>query len=203
MKTQLYLTPKDQGRALSLEEFEHAGGLEGYHYELIDGKLEVSPLPDMSHEDLRDWLRDQLKDYGRQHPEVINYVKAPARVFVPERHATTAPEPDAAAYRDFPLHLPLRQRRWRDFSPILVAEIISEDTADKDLVRNLDLYLQVPSIREYWILDPRTDADRPTLMVYRRRGQRWQNPIAIAAGGIYTTRLLPDFALVLDVRERS
>jgi Uma2 family endonuclease len=65
MKTQLYLTPRDQGRALSLEEFEHAAAQEGYHYELIDGKLEVSPLPDRPHEDLRDWLRDQLKDYAR------------------------------------------------------------------------------------------------------------------------------------------
>src|SRR5689334_14090917 len=119
MAIQLYLTPADQGRALSLEELQSARGQEGYHYELIDGKLEVSPLPDLPHEDLRDWLRDQLKSYAQQHPEVINYVKAPARVFVPGRRATTAPEPDAAAYRDFPLDLPLRQRRWQDFSPIL------------------------------------------------------------------------------------
>jgi Uma2 family endonuclease len=139
----------------------------------------------------------------RQHPEIINHVKAPARMFVPGRRATTAPEPDLAAYHDFPLDLPLRQRRWRDFSPILVAEILSADTADKDLVRNLDLYLQVPSIREYWILDPRADADQPTLMVYRRRGQRWQKPIDIAAGDPYTTRLLPGFSLVMDVRVSS
>jgi Uma2 family endonuclease len=201
MITQLYLTPKDHGRPLSLEEFESAGGQEGYHYELIDGMLEVSPLPDILHEDLRDWLRDKWKDYTRQHPEVINYVKAPARVFVPGRSAITAPEPDAAAYRDFPLDLPLRQRRWRDFSPIVVGEIISADTADKDLVRNLNLYLQVPSIREYWIIDPRDNADRPALTVHRRRGQRWQQAIEIAGGDAYVTRLLPGFRLVMDVRE--
>lgn len=199
MKIQLYLTPKDQGRPLSLEEFEHAGSQEGYHYELIDGKLEVSPLPNLPHEDLRDWLRDALKDYARQHGEIINYLKAPARVFVPGRRATTAPEPDVAAYHDFPLHLPLRQRNWRDFSPILVAEIISADTADKDLVRNLELYLEVPSIREYWIIDPRVEPDRPSLTVHRRRGQRWQQAIEVASGETYTTRLLPDFALVMDV----
>lgn len=200
MTTQLYLTPKDRGRALSLEQFESAGGQEGYHYELIDGKLEVSPLPDMPHEDLRDWLRDQLNDYARRHPEIINYVKAPARVFVPGRRPTTAPEPDAAAYRDFPLHLPLRQRRWREHSPLLVAEILSQDTAAKDLIRNLALYLQVPSIREYWIVDPRDDTDRPALIVHRRRGQRWQQALTIPGGEWYTTRLLPDFALRMDVR---
>lgn len=197
MTTQLYLTPRDQGRALSLEEFEHADGQEGYHYELIDGKLEVSPLPDLPHDDLQDWLRDKLKDYMRLHPEIINYVKGPARVFVPGRRPATAPEPDLAAYHDFPLHLPRRQRRWQDHSPILVVEIISADTANKDLVRNRDLYLQVPSVREYWIFDPRQDADQPSMIVYRRRGQRWQKPIEIPSGGTYTTRLLPDFELRL------
>ena len=202
MTTHMYLTPKDQGRALSREEFEHADSQEGYHYELIDGKLEVSPLPEMMHDDLQDWLRDKLKDYARHHPEIINLVKEPARVFVPGRQATTAPEPDVAAYRDFPLDLPSRQRRWRDFSPILVVEVLSEDTADKDLVRNRDLYLQVPSIREYWIIDPRDDAEQPSLIVYRRRGQRWQLPIEIAGGDTYTTRLLPDFQLILTVSEQ-
>jgi Uma2 family endonuclease len=202
MTTQIYLTPKDRGRVLSLEEFESASGQEGYHYELIEGKLEVSPLPNMPHEDLRDWLRDKLKDYIRLHPEVINYVKAPARVFVPGRRPTTAPEPDVAAYRDFPLALPLRQRHWRDYSPLFVIEILSEDTVAKDLVRNLALYLQVPSIREYWVVDPRDDADRPALIVHRRRGQRWQQAIDIAGGEVYTTRLLPDFALRMDVREQ-
>jgi Uma2 family endonuclease len=198
MGTPLYLKPQDQGRPLSLEEFEHADSQEGYHYELIDGKLEVSPLPDMPHDELQDWLRDKLIEYMRQHPEVINHVKAPARIFVPSRRATTAPEPDVAAYHNFPVRLPLRQRRWQDGSPVLVVEILSEDTADKDLVRNRDLYLQVPSIREYWIIDPRENPDEPSLTVYRRRGQRWQKPIEVASGGTYTTRLLPDFELVMD-----
>lgn len=195
MTTQLYLTPRDRGRPLSLEEFESARSLEGYHYELINGKLEVSPLPDLPHEELRDWLRDALNDYAKRHPDAINHVKAPARVFVPGRRPTTAPEPDVAAYHGFPLDLPRSQRRWQDHSPILVAEILSEDTADKDLVRNRRLYLRIPSIREYWILDPRQDADRPSLTIYRRWGRRWQNPIEVPAGAAYTTRLLPDFEL--------
>jgi Uma2 family endonuclease len=196
MKTQVYLTPKDHGRPLSLEEFQHAGSQEGYHYELIDGKLEVSPLPNMPHDELRDWLRDKLYEYIRLHPEAINHVKAPARVFVPGRRATTAPEPDIAAYSDFPLDLPRAQRHWQDHSPALVAEILSEDNADKDLVRNLALYLEVPSIREYWIIDPRRDADHPSLTVHRRRGRRWQNAIEVPAGATYTTRLLPGFQLI-------
>lgn len=199
MTTQLYLTPRDQGRALSLEQLEHADSQEGYHYELIDGKLEVSPLPDLPHDFIRKWLEGRLDDYSDQHPNILAHVQAPARVFVPGRPAVTTPEPDLAGYQDFPEAPDVEDLDWHNFSPMLVAEILSEDTADKDLVRNLDLYLHVPSIREYWIVDPRTDANHPSLTVYRRRGQRWQRPIEIAGGGTYTTRLLPDFQLILTV----
>jgi Uma2 family endonuclease len=200
MRTQLYLTPRDRGRPLTLEEFEHADSREGFHYELIDGKLEVSPIPNLPHECIRDWLKDNLCDYMLLHPAILQEVKAPARVFVPRRRRTTAPEPDVAAYARFPHHLPIAQRRWQDVSPILVAEILSEGTVEKELVRNLHLYLRVPSIREYWILDPRADADQPTLLVYRRRGRRWQRPITVPGGGTYATRLLPGFTLTLEVR---
>src|SRR5579884_4140914 len=40
MRTQLYLTPKDRGRKLSLEEFETADAQEGFHYDLIRGRSE-------------------------------------------------------------------------------------------------------------------------------------------------------------------
>jgi Uma2 family endonuclease len=198
MTTQLYLTPADQGRRLSLEEFESARGQEGYHYELINGRLEVSPLPGLSHEDFRDWLRDPLFAYSRQHPGVINYLKSPARVFLPEADEVTAPEPDLAAYHDFPVDRLGGGLDWSDVSPVLVAEVVSADTADKDLERNVRLYLQVPSIREYWILDPRDDFARPSLIARRRRGRRWQRAIRVAGGGTYTTPLLPGFTLVLD-----
>jgi Uma2 family endonuclease len=202
MTIQPYLTPKDQGRALSLAEFESANGQEGYHYELIDGKVEVSPLPQFPHDFVRKWLERCLDDYSDRHPEFVGHVQSPARVFVPDRPAATTPEPDVAAYRDFPDDPTVEELDWRDYSPILVAEILSEDTVDKDLVRNLDLYLQVPSIREYWILDPRSDGNHPRLTVHRRRGQRWQQPIEIGGGEIYTTRLLPGFRLVLRVSKR-
>ncbi|MGH7168662.1 MAG: Uma2 family endonuclease [Gemmataceae bacterium] len=199
MKSRFYLTPRDAGRKLSLKEFMASDSREGYLYELINGRLEVWPLPEMPHDFVRCWLRDELDDYAKCHPEAINEVYGPAHVFVPNRRATTAPEPDVAAYRDFPHHIHFSQLHWQDVSPTVVAEILWEDTAAKDLVRNRDLYLQVSSIREYWIIDPRNDAEQPSLIVYRRRGQRWQLPIEVAGGDTYTTRLLPDFQLILTV----
>jgi Uma2 family endonuclease len=199
MKTQLYLTPADHGRPLTLEEFTQARGQEGYRYEIIRGRLEVSPAPNLPHEVLRKRLERLLDRYAEQHPEVFNWVQAPGRVFLPEavEEDVTAPEPDLACYRDFPRLLPLTELDWRDVSPLLVIEVLSEDTADKDLERNRRLYVQVPSIQEYWLLDPRQDPDQPTLLVYRRRGQRWGRVRTVLSGGLYTTPLLPGFCLVM------
>jgi Uma2 family endonuclease len=201
MRTQLYLTPKDAGRHLSLEEFEHADSQEGYRYELINGRLSVSPAPDLPHERFKNWFARLLWAYAGQHPEVINEVTNPARVFVPGRRRVTAPEPDIAAFHDFPTQSLPSQVRWQDVSPVLVVEVLSEDNAGKDLDRNLRLYLRVPSIKEYWVVDPREDADYPSLIVYRRRGTRWQRPITVAPGETYTTRLLPGFTLALPASE--
>jgi Uma2 family endonuclease len=198
MTTRLYLTPRDHGRALQRAEFEAASAQKGRRYELIDGKLEVWPFPELGHEFLRGWLAERLRDYSRGWPESIDKVFGPAWVFVPNRPSVITP--DIAAYRDFPLDRRIGELRWQDVSPLLVVEILSEDTAAKDLERNYELYLQVPSIREYWVVGPRASASRPRLTVHRRRGARWQRPIAVAPGGEYTTRLLPGFTLVLSPR---
>lgn len=199
MATVLKIGPADHGRALSLEEYLAGSYEEGYRYELIEGKLYVSPEANQPENWVQDWVRDKLKEYARAHPEVLRHVTGPARVFVPGRPGTTTPEPDVVAYRRFPLHRRIRDIRWQDVSPILVVEVLSDEDPDKDLVRNVELYLQVPSIREYWVLDAREDADHPTLRVYRRHGGRWR-VLDLGPEDIYTTRLLPGFRLVLDSR---
>jgi Uma2 family endonuclease len=146
------------------------------------------------------WLYARLMAYSVLHPEILNFVYYKARVFVPNRPRITSLEPDMACYNDVPRDLPLSELRWQDYSPLLVVEILSPNDPDKDLVRNLPLYLAVPSIREYWIVDNRANADEPTLRVYRRRGQRWQNVIELGFGATYTTRFLPGFSLILDPR---
>jgi Uma2 family endonuclease len=86
-------------------------------------------------------------------------------------------------------------------SPVLVVEVLSVDTADKDLERNRRLYAQVPSIQEYWILDTREGSANLTLYVYRRRGRRWTRPRTVLQGATYTTPLLPGFSLVMTYQD--
>jgi Uma2 family endonuclease len=190
--------PADHGRAVTDAEIQGARWIEGYHYEIIDGRVYVSPLPDLSHDDFAEWLAESLRAYARAHPEIINAVKTRSRVFVPGRRRTTAPEPDLAAYRDFPYHVPVPQRRWQDVSPVLVAEVVSGDVA-KDLVRNVDLYERVPAIQEYWVMNQSIGPDDFFFRVYRRRGRKWQKPIDLGLGNTYTTRLLPGFSLFLNL----
>ena len=83
--------------------------------------------------------------------------------------------------------------------PILVVEVLSERYYKKDLVRNMALYKEAPSVKEYWIFNPHDGGDHPTLRVYRKRGDRsWQKPIDVPFAGTYTTPLLPGFTLVVD-----
>jgi Uma2 family endonuclease len=200
MATITRIGPADHGRPMTLDEFEAGSYEEGYQYELIDGKLYVSPLPNPPQGLIERWICRKLDRYSDEYPEILNCVYNKTRVFVLDRPEATCPEPDVAGYHDFPLDQDYRAIRWQDVSPVLVVEVLSPDNPEKDLVRNVELYLQVSSIREYWILDARDDPNHPTMRVYRRRGQRWQRPIEVGPGETYTTRLLPGLELILDPR---
>jgi Uma2 family endonuclease len=193
------LGPADHGRPMTLEEFMMARSVEGYHYELIDGKLYVSPEANLPEFRVENWLYFKLGLYAQEHPNVINFTANKARVFVPVRQRITTPEPDLAAYRNFPLDRPLRSVRWQDVSPVLVVEVLSLDDPDKDLVRNVALYLQVPSIKEYWLFDTREDPEQLRLQVRRRYRGQWSLR-EFGPGDSYTPKLLPGFELVLDPR---
>ncbi|HLW65681.1 MAG TPA: Uma2 family endonuclease [Gemmataceae bacterium] len=191
--------PMDQGLPMTLEEFLQADFAEGYKYELIDGALYVSPLPDPDENHIERWLDWHLSSYSKRHPEVINFVSSKSRVFVPGRKKTTCPEPDLAAYEDYPLGVPLKDLRWQELLPVLTVEIMTGGRY-KDLVRNVELYLQVPSIREYWVVDIRKNPDKPTLIRHRRQGKKWITH-EFPYSSTFTTKLLPGFRLVIDPRK--
>lgn len=200
METMTRLGPADHGRPVTLEEYESADYEEGCQYELIDGKLYVTPVPNPPQNRVDHWLFAKVWLYSQGAPDSINFVSNKARIVVPNRPGATRPEPDLAAYRDYPLDLAFEEVRWENLSPILVGEVLSLDDPDKDLVRNVELYFQVPSIREYWLFDTRAEgAERPTLRVHRRWGGRWRI-LDLAFGATYATRLLPGFELVVDPR---
>ena len=191
MATVLKLGPDDHGRPMTYEQFMAADYEHGYRYELIQGKLYVAPQPNPPHSWYTRYALRKLDKYSELHPETINWVDGNARVFIRGSHELTAPEPDIAAYRNYPDQPPAD---WRDVSPILVVEVLGGEDDEKDLVRNVDLYRQIPSIQEYWIFDIRDDVDSPTMIVHRRHGGSWKT-IQLDCDATYTTTLLPGFSL--------
>jgi Uma2 family endonuclease len=199
MTTILQLTPQDHGRHVTPEEWETAQPEnKRWKYEIIGGVIQVSPPPEIDHDGIADWLNLLFVRYRLDHPDVVNRISQHCAVRVPNRPRLTEPQPDFVLYR---LPTDLAGLRWASVEPFLVVEIISESTEEKDTVRNVGLCVQVPGIREYWIIDPRPNWLQPSLNVYRRRGTRWQKPIEVHFGGTYQTpRLLPGFSLTVDPR---
>src|ERR671937_1307530 len=95
---QLKLGPLDHGRRLSLFDFEDAEYERGFRYEIIDGRLYVSPAPNLPESVLESWLRRKLERYMEAHPEVVGYVATRGWVFLPARVRPSVPEPDLAVY---------------------------------------------------------------------------------------------------------
>jgi Uma2 family endonuclease len=197
---QLKLGPADHGRRLTLDDFEDADYAPGFKYEIIDGRLYVAPMPNPGENRLESWLARKLIRYSEDHPDVLNYVSVKGRVFVHARKGATVPEPDIACYSDYPLDRPIAEVRWEEVSPILVVEVLLEGDPRKDLQRNTALYLDVPSVREYWVIDARESADEPTLIQHRRYGKRWVVR-SFPYGATFTTKLLPGFSLLIDPRK--
>lgn len=192
--------PKDAGRLMTHEEYEKSIEDPGYVYEIIDGVLNVSPSPKPDHETWSEYVAEELWAYSRAHPDRINFVARNAEVVIPGRPGPTRPRPDLAAYKDYPREQVLKRLvTWDDLCPILVVEIISPRRPKKDTNRNRQLYWMAGGIAEYWILDPRKDAFRPTLTALRREsGQPDWLEVEVAPGERYTTDLLPGLEFHLE-----
>lgn len=145
--TQLHFTPADHGRVVTEDELAVAEFAEGARHEIIAGRTEVSPLPNLPENVLETWFYTQLLPYSRLRPNGACRVTNKAHVVLDDPELTV-PEPDLALYQDIPDDRPLRQLRWQDVSPTLVVEVLVDGDADQDPVRNVALYLRAPSIME-------------------------------------------------------
>lgn len=195
LTTTLRFGPKDHGRAVSDEELELAEYRSGYDYEVIFGRLYVSPAPNPEHDVVEKHIYNQIYLYSLDRPDVVGYVTDRARVFVDSEEKTTAPEPDLAVYAEGP------DDDWRAVGPFIVGEVLRGEDIDKDLFRNVELYWRVPSIQEYWVFDIRENPRRPMLLVHRRTRNGWDTR-ELAASDTYQTPLLPGLKLVISLPAR-
>jgi Uma2 family endonuclease len=183
-KTAIIIGPQDQGRRISLAEFDQAEGKEGYLYELHRGVVSVVDVPNRRHLAQVDALCQQFYNYRAKHPDQIHNIaqgggcKILLAALESERH------PDLAIYKTPP---PDEDDLWATWIPEIVIEVVSPGSEQRDYVEKREEYLLF-GVLEYWIVD----AQKSEMLVLRRTGGRWREKI-LQPTDVYRTRLLPGF----------
>lgn len=164
-KTAIKLGPKDHGRLMRLEDFDHAEVQPNYLYELSRGVITVSDGPHPRHLGQVDAARRQFMAYQLAHPERLYVVAGSGECkllladFESERH------PDLAIYLTPPPDVP---NVWAVWIPYIVIEVVSPGSEYRDYTEKLEEYLAF-GVKEYWIID----LEEQHMFVFRRsRGRR-------------------------------
>ena len=160
--------------------------------EFTDGRIEELPMPTSTHQAVLLFLYRLLHDFLRPRGGVA--MVSGLRVRVREGKFR---EPDVLMLRDRsdPRY---QDRYW--LGADLVAEVVSPDDPDRDLVENRADYAEA-GIPEYWIVDPRNE----TVTVLVLAGDAYVEHETVARGGTATSPLLDGFiadvAAVFDAPE--
>ena len=196
-RTTTIIGPNDHGRAMTLDEFDHAEGVEGYLYELGRGVVVVTDVPNTLHKAQVEELRDQLVAYKLAHKPVIFSVAAGNEAKILVERDQSERHPDLLVYKTPPPDIDV----WSTWVPEIVIEVVSKNSAYRDYEEKPAEYLAF-GVSEYWIVD----ADKGEMTVLRRSRGQWA-PSVVKPGETYRTRLLPDFALdvsaVLNAAKRG
>ena len=156
-----------------------------YLVEYCQGKLEILPMPTLSHQRIAARLFSALRAAAPADGDVLF---AGTRVKVAE---DVFREPDV-------LYVPARQsaHESNEFveSPVLVIEVVSESNRQHDLKTKRAEYAEA-GIPEYWIVDP----DGQRITVLKLDGDHYIVHGEFAPGDRATSALLPGFAV--DVAE--
>ena len=157
------LSPADNGRAMTLDEFREADEEEGYRYELARGVLEVTEVPNDPHGEIVCNFYNALAHYWRIHPRVIHRYGGASefRLWIPGMISGRNPDV-AVVLRNAPKDV--RGRRV----PALAVEVVSSGGETRDYVTKREEYL-VFGLFEYWIVDPGSKS----VTVLLRDGGAW------------------------------
>jgi Uma2 family endonuclease len=183
-KTAIIIGPQDQGRRISLAEFDRAEGQEGHGYELSRGVVTVVDVPNPRHLAQVNALCQQFYDYRANHPEQIRTIATGGgcKILLPalesERH------PDLSIYKTPP---PNEDDLWATWIPEIVIEVVSPGSEQRDYVEKREEYLLF-GVKEYWIVD----SQKSEMLALRRTGGRWREKV-LQPTDVYRTRLLPGF----------
>lgn len=167
--TPLRIGPADQGRTMTLDEFEEADFEEGYRYELARGILEVSEIPGELHAVVVWLLLSAIRDYQRDHPGVIY------RAGGGSEYRFRFPVMQSGRHPDVAVTLRNTPRDWRGFRRASMPfEVVSKgaEARDRDHVTKRAEY-PAYGLLEYWIVDPW----EKMVTVLNRDGDTWREQV--------------------------
>jgi Uma2 family endonuclease len=174
--------PEDNGRCMSLKDFDKAEVKEGYLYELSRGVITVSDVPDWPHLMQIDAAYQQFSAHRRRHPESIFVMSQGSDCKVLLWDLQSERHPDLSIYTE---PSPAGKNVWAEWIAAIVIEVVSKSSEHRDYVEKPEEYLQF-GIREYWILDEAKNQ----MLVLRRSGGAWTE-IPVKPPKLYQTPLLP------------
>ena len=178
--------PQDHGRVMSLDDFDHAEGQEGYLYELGRGRVVVMDVPKLSHGLQVQAARHQLEAYSIAHPGRIYYLAPGSDCKLLVEKLQSERHPDLTIYKQPPDD---EEDPWSTWIPELVIKVVSPHSSEtRDYEEKREEYLLF-GVRECWILD----AAKETMTVLQRVSGRWK-PREVRPPEIYRPRLLPGLA---------
>ena len=195
MTTQIEAAPfgTDQALvdALVLERLPRQGDWDDEYYlwltddsnqliELVNGKIEVLPMPTDRHQTILLLLYEMFVAFLR--PRGGKVLISPIRLRIREGNFR---EPDLLLVRD--AADPRRQNRFW-LGADLVLEVVSPDKPDRDLVIKRQEYA-IAQISEYWIVDPQT----ATVTVLRLDDETYTEHGVFGRGEVALSALLDEF----------
>jgi Uma2 family endonuclease len=162
---------------------------DGQRHELIDGVHYVSPTPLLRHQRISGRLYLAISNWvaERRNGEIFY---APLAVILSKFDVV---EPDLLYVS--PERKSILTDQWVSGAPDLVVEVGSPSTSRRDETIKRRLY-ERSDVREYWIVDPKSDAIR----VYQQTaGNRFDTPTELTRenADVLTTPLLPGLEISL------
>jgi Uma2 family endonuclease len=187
-RKQIRVGPHDNGKPMSLADFDKSVVQEGYLYELGKGRIEVVDVPNPSHWAQLQQVRNQLILYQAANPEKVDSVTGSNDSKILLESDQSERHPDISVYLTAP---PDTKDIWSTWIPAIVVEIVSKTSIERDYHEKPDEYLAF-GIDEYWIVD----SFKQQMTVHTRWRGRWKTRI-VKPSQKYSPLCLPGFTLEL------
>lgn len=144
-------------RKITYEEFLKLTATSEERYEYIDGQVYLLASPRVTHQMITGHFYAQLimKLKSKKCQPFIS----PLDITLTVDKKKNVVQPDFGIICDLEVHVDEKDRYMG--VPDLVAEVLSESSISKDMVKKLQTYM-LSGVKEYWIIDPKSE----TVMVY-------------------------------------